>query len=282
MRGTLLFGILALGLAAPAEAFVSHIWSRTSLQFTNLGRAEASVTATGLATLGTSSTISQHLETVTLPGATLVSAVPVTDPNAAPITTAIFSARNRPDLQGDGVVGNISGAIASSGGALTPNTIPMTGGVTLCILSGVFPPCVPQLNLPLGATQAGLQVGVGVGGILTIGGMGTIRISLVGAPYTVNTVSAVNRTANMGFAIFREKGYAHGPLSNTSSTAQTSGVLQIVSASHTTIVAPGDNDRSGNISRTLIHVMAPEPGRLLLFGAGAIAMFWLGRLRSLR
>jgi hypothetical protein len=270
--------VLATLLASPADAFVAEIWTRTSLQFTNFGRAEASATATGLATLSTSSTTSSHLLTATLSSLTLDAAVPVTDPNAAPITLVIFSLRQRPDLQGGGVIGNISGAIASPAVGLTPNTIPVTGGVTLCLLVQ-FPNCLAHLNIPLGATTAGMNVGGGVGGIVTIGGTGSIRISVLGAPYTVKTVSAVNRTTNGGFALFVEQGFAHGPLSLTSSTAQTSGVLQIVTASHITIVAPGDNDLSGNISRTLIHVI-PEPGLLLLVGSGAAGLALLGRSRA--
>ncbi len=40
-------------------------WTRASLQFTNLGRAEASATATGLTTVTTSSSTSSHLSTIT-------------------------------------------------------------------------------------------------------------------------------------------------------------------------------------------------------------------------
>lgn len=278
-RRSLLPVFLVLFTAAPASALVAEIWTRTSLQFTNLGAAEAAATATGLATLNTSSTTSSHLLTATLPGATLAGAVPVTDPNAAPITSVIFSLRNRPDLQGGGILGNISGAIASASGGLAPNTLPMTGGVTICLLSQFT--CLANLGLPLGATSAELHVGGGVGGILTIGGAATIRISVVGAPYTVKTVTVVNRTNNGGFDLFIENGFAHGPASLTSSTAQSSGVLQIVTASHTTIVAPGQGDVGGMISRTLVHVV-PEPTAFLLLVAGATGAASLGRLRGRR
>ncbi|MGH0029505.1 MAG: PEP-CTERM sorting domain-containing protein, partial [Myxococcota bacterium] len=103
-------------------------------------------------------------------------------------------------------------------------------------------------------------------------------ISVIGAPYTVKTVSAVNRTANAGFQVFQESGFAHGPLSTTSSTAQASGVLQMVTANHITVVGPGDGDLSGTVSRLLVHFI-PEPGLLLLFGSGAVGMALLGRKR---
>lgn len=291
-RKALLLGVLAMFVAAEAGAIVMETWSQTSLQFTNLGRAEASATGTGLTTVTTSSTSQSHLSTLSFafdPSVSLNTSIPVTDPTAAPITSVILtSIRGRPDLVGQGGfgsrIGNISGAIASTGGGLSnsgvlsPGTLPATGGVTICLLISPLPPCVAQLNLVVGATSAGVQVGGGVGGILTIGGTGTIRISVVGMPYTVKTVSAANRTANAGFQVFAENGFAHGPASSTSSTAQASGVLQVVTVNHTTVVGPGDSDISGNISRLLVHFI-PEPGLLLLFGSGAIGMAILGRKR---
>lgn len=286
-RKALLLGVLATFVAAQAGATVMETWSQTSLQFTNLGRAQASATGTGLTTVTTSATTSSHLSTLSLafqPGLSLNTSIPVTDPTAAPITSVILtSVRGRPDLPGrEGAgsrLGNISGAVASTVGgvgALSPGTIPTTGGATICLLLAPLPPCVGQLNLVVGATSAGLQIGGGVGGILTIGGTGTIRISLVGAPWTVKTVSAVNRTDGGNIAVFAENGFAHGPLSGTSSTAAQSGVLQIVTAQHITVVGPGDNDLSGLISRLLVHFI-PEPGLLMMFGAGALGMAILGR-----
>jgi hypothetical protein len=291
-RTALLLGVLAMFVAGQAGATVMETWSQTSIQFTNLGRAQAAASATGLTTVTTSSTSSSHLSTLSLayqPGLSLNSTIPVTDPTAAPITSVIItSLRGRPDLPGrEGAgsrLGNISGAIASSGGGLSnagvlsPGTIPSTGGATICLLLAPLPPCVGQLSLVVGATSAGLQIGGGVGGILTIGGTGTIRVSVLGAPWTVKTISAVNRTANGGFDLFAENGFAHGPLSSTSSTAQQSGVLQVVTANHITVVGPGDSDISGTISRLVVHFI-PEPGLLLLFGSGAVGMVFLGRKR---
>ena len=278
-RKAVLLGALAMLVAGQASAIVMETWTRASLQFTNLGRAEASATATGLTTIHTSSSASSHLSTITAefnPGLSLNTTISVTDPTAAPITSVILtSIRGRPDLQG-GIIGNISGALANSNLGVLPNTIPSTGGVTICLL--IANPCDFQLNLLVGATSAGVQIGGGVGGILTIGGLGAIRISVVGAPYTVKTVSAVNRTENGLFDVFSEHGFAHGPASITSTTAQASGVLQTITANHTTVIGPGDNDISGNISRVLTHFI-PEPGLLLLFGSGAVGMALLGRKR---
>ena len=142
-----------------------------------------------------------------------------------------------------------------------------------------MPGCASNLPLNLGATVNGVAVGLGVGGILTIGQLGTIRISVLGAPYTVKTVAAFNRTQNGAIQTFTQKGFAHGPLSNTSSTGQTSGVLQAVSVSHISVQGvPGNSDISGQFSRILVHFI-PEPGLLLLLGSGAVGMALLGRKR---
>lgn len=280
---TILAGFLGLCLAGPANALVVETWTRRSVQFTNLGRAEVSATATGLATLNTSSATSSHLSTLSVtvnPGLRVTMTVPASDPDLPQVTGVVPAFQSRPDLQGGGVIGNVSGAIASSAGGLTPATIPSTGGSTICLLVVPLPPCVAQLNLLMGGTTPGGFVGNGVGGLLTIDTYN--RISLLGAPFTVKSVSVVNRTANGGFDLFVEHGFAHGPASLTSSTAQISGVLQMITASRTLLGAVvGAPDQIGQISRTLIHVV-PEPGLLLLFAAGAGGLLLLGRKRIRR
>lgn len=279
-RKAVLSGLVALLVGSPVGASVVEIWTETTVAFTALGRTEAAATATGLATLNTSSSSSAHLSTLTLPTLSYSGAVPVTDPLGAPFTSVIYSFRQRPGLLGGGGIGNISGAIGSTAGGLTPATLPMTGLVTFCIISGQLAPCVPQLNLPLGETTVSGFAGFGVGGILTLGGTGTVRISIVGAPYTVETVSVVDRTSNGAFDVFTARGFAHGPLSLTQSTAQTSGVLQIVTAGRIpSFLGETSDHSSGSISQTLIHVV-PEPGRVLLFATGAVGLVLLGMRRA--
>jgi hypothetical protein len=282
--------VLSLFVAGSASAKVMDTWTRISLQFTNLGRAQASDTGIGVTTLTTTAS-GDHLNTLSLgtgtqggiPGLSLNTVLPVTDPVVS--NGGIVSVRLTGVRQGVvpgpgnnlGVLGPVSGAIGSTS---TPagglGTIPLQGGARICLL---VPGCASNLPLNLGATVNGVAVGVGVGGILTIGQLGTIRISLLGAPYTVKTVTAFNRTNNGGLQTFTEKGFAHGPLSNTSSTGQTSGVLQAVTVSHVTVQGvPGNSDISGVFSRVLVHFI-PEPGLLLLLGSGAVGMAILGRKR---
>jgi hypothetical protein len=235
----------------------------------------------------TATSAGTHLQSITVgtaPGLSLNTTLPVTDPivsNGGIVEVILTSVGGRPDIIGAGgngaTIGNISGAIASTAGGLSPATLPAGGSVRICLVltgcGGAF------LPLDVGGTSAGVVIGGGVGGILTIGGTGTIMISLLGAPYTVKTITNFNRTDNGGIETFQENGFAHGPGSATSSTAQTSGVLQIVTANHTTTVGvPGNGDISGNFSRLLVHFV-PEPGLLLLLGSGAVGMALLGRSR---
>jgi hypothetical protein len=265
-------------------------WTHISLQFTNLSRAAAHDTAVGVSTLNTSGA-GAHLNTLSLgsgrlPGLSLDTVLPLTDPLV--ISGGLVSVRFdqiRPiDVAGPqgnpGVLGPISGAVQST---TTPpgglGTIPSTGMVRICLL---VIGCQVHIPLPHGGTVNGVAQGAGAGGLLTFGGGSTVRISVLGGPFTVKTVSAFAGTNNGGIQTFSEKGFAHGPLSNTSSTGQTSGVIQFVTAQHTSGAGfPGGVDGdpvNDSFSRVVVHFI-PEPGLLLLFGSGAAAMALLGRRR---
>jgi len=280
----LLLGGLSALLAAPAGATIMDAWMKYSFQFTNLGRAGAEATAIGVQTITTTGG-GTHLQSVAqgvVPGLALNTTIPITDPivsNGGIVEVILTSIRARPDLAtgGFGTLGNISGALASTAGGLSPATLPSDGSVRICLVltgcAGFF------LPLDLGGTSLGVQVGIGVGGILTIGGTNTIMVSVLGAPYTVKTITNFNRTDNGVIDTFMENGFAHGPASVTSSTGQTSGVIQFVTAQHISIVGvPGNTDIAGAFSRTLVHYI-PEPGLLLLLGAGTAGMVLLGGRR---
>ena len=289
-RKAILLGVLTLFVAGSASAKIMDTFTRISLQFTNLARAQATDTGIGVTTLNSSGS-GAHLNTLslgngTLPGLSLNTVLPVTDPvvsNGGIVSVRLTRVRGGTvagPQNNIGVLAPISGAVQST---TTPagglGTVPSTGMVRICLLAVG---CATNLPLDAGKTINGVAQGGGVGGILTIGQLGTIRISILGAPYTVKTVTAFNRT-NMGaIQTFTEKGFAHGPLSNTSSTGQTSGVLQVVTTNHTsTVGVPGNSDISGQFSRILVHFI-PEPGLLLLLGSGAAALALFGHKRIRR
>jgi hypothetical protein len=289
-RKAFLLGVLSVFVAGQASAKIMDTWTRISIQFTNLARAEASDTGVGVTTLTTTAS-GDHLNTMSggtntqngIPGLSLNGVLPVTDPivsNGGIVSVRLTNIRQGfvPGPDGNpNAVGPISGAIATT---TTPAggiaTVPSQGMVRICLLVAG---CATNLPLDAGQTVNGVAKGGGVGGILTIGGLGTIKISILGAPYTVKTATIYNRTNNGAINTFTEKGFAHGPLSNTSSTGQTSGVLQIITTNHTTTQGvPGNSDLSGQFSRILVHFI-PEPGLLLLLGSGAVGMALLGRKR---
>lgn len=107
-----------------------------------------------------------------------------------------------------------------------------------------------------------------------------MRISMLGAPWTIKTASFSRRTIN-GFITFQTaQGFAHGPASLTSSTALKSGVVQLVTATQTTVFGiPGNSDKNGRISELTLE-FTPEPGLLLLLGTGAAGVAVLGRKRG--
>lgn len=279
---TILGGIsLAIVMAGTAQADKLLFSGTTILQFANLGRAKASATGSGVATVNGSGG-GGHLHTLQLSGpfAKLNTTIPVTDPIVTAggiISVRLTSVGNLASQQG-GVFAPISGALQNTASTLTLNTMPTDGSVRICLFGA--PDCGNSLDQILGQTNgSGTFVGAGVGGVITIGGSGAIRISVIGAPWMVKTGSVTNRTNGGGLTMFQRHGFAHGPASLTSSTAVTSGVIQLVTPTQTLVVGvPGNNDISGNISTIRLH-FAPEPGLLLLLGSGAVGVALLGRRR---
>jgi hypothetical protein len=188
-----------------------------------------------------------------------------------------------------GTWGAISGGAASNVG-LTQDIVPVGGLVKICILTSTCQNFVALiLTQPTGTVNGqpvGLK-GVGIGGLITAGG-GTdpIRVSLEGAPWTIKTATSIDHlTTTGGNQIFEPrvyKGFAHGPASGTTSTAQPSGVVQLVTPSQVaTNLTFGASAKLSSHIVTLIHFV-PEPGLLLLLGSGVAGLALLGRKRLRR
>jgi hypothetical protein len=186
---------------------------------------------------------------------------------------------------GTGTFAPISGG-AESTSVLTRNIMPVYGMAKICLLSTV---CTLYLEMSFtqpttvnGVPGSGVY-GVGIGGLLTAGGYGGIRLSMQGAPWTIKTITVVDHLSTPGGSqIFTEqtaKGWAHAPASTTSSTAQVSGVLQLVMPAQLESNIPlGANDKLSGIVSMVIHFI-PEPGLLLLLGSGVVGLAVLGRRR---
>jgi hypothetical protein len=262
--------LLVTCIAGTAVAKLSDtIWSTgTKLGFGKVGLA----TGTGVVTIN-GSFGGDHLTTLRIAPTDPMSGepVPVTDPES----TATVGTNIVDGVHGrGGTFAPISGAAMSS--PLTQNMLPIAGVARVCLL---FAGCGSSLNLPL--TQNDGATGVGVGGLITIGGPGTIRISLVNSPWQLKTATRLQSTAN-GVVITRmHQGFLHGPESNTGSTARStgSGVIQLISPIQ--VLTKGLTTNSAHISlfTSLTVHFVPEPGPLLLLGAGVVSLVLIGARR---
>jgi hypothetical protein len=188
---------------------------------------------------------------------------------------------------GTGTFAPISGGAASTT-ALTRNLLPLRGQARICLLTT---DCSEQLVLPLtrptltvnGAPGGGV-LGVGIGGLLTVGGDTPIKISLQAAPWTIKTALAVDQVQTTGkvntlFINLTAKGFAHDPSSGTSSTAQPSGVVQLVTPAQVQTNLPlGTSKKLGIVATLRVHFI-PEPGLLALLASGVVGLLVLGRRR---
>jgi hypothetical protein len=299
---------LVIGAASPTGAARLN-WEGT-LTSTTGSLPPLHLTGGGVATVnGSSGTIPAHLATLRLQasrgGIEGTDTNIITDPEVAGngIAAIILVGQG-----GTGTLAPISGAIGSQS-ALTQRVLPARGLSKLCLLSTVCTDFLPliltqpttngaryQVNTAtpnqltpgalqgkrLGVPGTGVK-GVGIGGLITVGGDSAIRISLEAAPWTVKTATAIDQTDdNTGAGAFHEvtrMGFAHGPASGTTSTAQPSGVLQLVTPSQVrTNLALGSNVKVSILTELLIHFI-PEPGLMLLLGSGVMGLALIGRSR---
>ena len=217
----------------------------------------------GVATVNNSSG-GDHLSTLRLAGGITGSGTAfVTDPDT---TATIRSVRVAAQL-GTGTITGISGAPP-----LGANVYPIDGLARVCL---VFSNCNAALSLPMNQGDKGL----GIGGLLTLGGVGAIKISIVAAPWTLGTVSGVNQTADGNFATLTRVGFVHGANSSPSTTATGSGVIQLISPANIVVTGlPGNNEALSLFVALTLHFV-PEPGLLLLLGSGVVGLGLLGRAR---
>jgi hypothetical protein len=246
------------------------------------------VTGGGVATLNASAGgIPAHLSTLRLAesrgNVAGTETVFITDPEVAAngVAAIIVDA-----TLGTGSFAPISGGAASTV-VLARDTLPVRGVAKVCILSTS---CTAYVALPLtlpttvnGVPGTGTK-GIGIGGFLTAGGYGGIRLSLEAAPWTIKTATVVDQitTPTGGSRIFTfqtAKGWAHAPASTTSSTAQPSGVVQLVTPGQIETNLPlGSSDQMAVRVILVLHFI-PEPGLLLLLGSGVVGLAVLGRRR---
>ena len=186
---------------------------------------------------------------------------------------------------GTGTWGGISGGAASTstGGGI----LPVGGTVKICLLTTA---CTIFLPIPLSQPTTvngvpGTDIkGVGVGGLITMGGYGGMRFSVQAASWTIKTATVLDQITPTGgppriMTTWVAKGWAHAPVSTTTSTAQPSGMVQLVTPNQVVTNLPlGSQQKMGSFVIAVIRFI-PEPGPLLLLGSGVAGLALLGRRR---
>ena len=98
----------------------------------------------------------------------------------------------------------------------------------------------------------------------------TTLIDQIELPTPSNNITFINVTL---------RGFAHGPSSASTTSAQPSGVIQLISPSQVlTNLTTGTSDKVAAGQTFIIHFI-PEPGLLLLLGSGVAGLALLGRSR---
>jgi hypothetical protein len=168
---------------------------------------------------------------------------------------------------------NLSGSFSGiSGGPPGGGPMGLSGMAKMCMTFG-GPGCSVFVPLPLTPTGGG--AGFGIGGTQTASG-GGVAVTMINAPWTIGQPVLTLHTPNSTFSTpVLPGGFAHGPASLTSSTAQPSGVVQLVTATKVYTSLTGafpEVPQTGVLTLRFV----PEPGTLLLLATGVAALAWRG------
>lgn len=281
--------LLALAMSSDALGAVLN-WKGTGTVHLYQGDVNAHFYGGGVATVnGTSGVIPDHLNEIRFaPHRGMIEGEHthfVTDPEIASSGLAAIRYRNV-----EALTGTVGGSLATE---VRPGPIPVGGIVNVCLLSSacsIFVPLAMTVPTTVNGVPGEGREGIGIGGLLTLGGYGGIRVSVQAAPWTIGTASGQNIiVTDDGLQVpsaWTMRGWAHGPASGTTSTLSVGGKMKAVTPVQiSTNVAFGFGHPSGKFAGSIGSVLSltiefiPEPGFLLLLGSGVTGLGVLGRLR---
>ena len=161
----------------------------------------------------------------------------------------------------------------ASGSFSFPSGGPMglSGLVKVCLVFG--PDCGTSVDVPLAG-------GFGVGGTQFVAGL--VNHTLQHNPWVATGAQAItihDPGSVVTFGTGLPQGFQHGPASATSTTAQPSGVVQLVTVSRAFTSLTSSDPELPVFSVLTLHFV-PEPGTLLLLGSGVAGLVLIGRHRG--
>jgi hypothetical protein len=264
MRGwtmTALVGLLAIGIAGSAGAATLNFTGTLSVQIATLPK----VVGPGAGTAQVTDDGSFHLLSFTLAGGVfgpITTSIPPT--SSSTLNSVIFTS-----------IGNLTGSFAGiSGGPPGGGTMGLSGVAKICL---GFAACMyANVTVPLTPTTGG--AGIGIGGTQTI--TGAVGLTLQHAPWTIGQPTMTIHTPNTTITLpALPGGFAHGPASLTSSTAQPSGAVQLVTVSKAFTTLTGAFPEMPVIGVLTLYFV-PEPGTLLLLASGISVLAVYGRRKQ--
>jgi hypothetical protein len=267
MKSASITAFTAALVCAASAAAAPMAWQGTlSFEFVS-GIADAAVSGGGSAGVARSS--GTGLRSLTIwGGITGAVRAPVTDPDVAATLRSVMATVTL----GGGTLSPFQPLAPFGDPQLHRGVLPVRGLLRLCFL---LDDC--SIGPVLRLTRNEGNTGLGAGGLLTIGVGGTgWNVSVEAAPWTVGTATLPLRTEGGATVAVQRAGFVHGPLSFTGSTAREGGVLQLV-----TPIAVTSQDGQPFASFAVLDLrLIPEPGPLVLLGAGVLGMLALAMTRG--
>jgi hypothetical protein len=242
--------VIATLAAAPASAVVLPF---TGTLTVDLNGIISGWTGAGSATVNGSGA-GGHLSSLSLPAGAFPTAgltTVITSPAAFPIQGLQITANNG------------AGAFAETGMGTLRGTMPIQGVSKVCLFAACGS-AVANVSVPLSV------IGVGGQGVAT----GAANVTVEGAPWTTGTAAIIPPFS----APLTRMGFAHGPASNSGSTAAPGGSLQLVTPIVVWTNLGVDQPSIFGFTSITLHFV-PEPATFALAAGGLVLFAIAGRHR---